>query len=152
MSISNAQPSVATLTRYRFVAVGGETSVSGVDSNGNILAYVAGLEQVYMNGVMLVRGQDYIATNGTSITSLSALAASDVIEVLTFSQFVITNAVDQTIIAAKGDLIVGTANDTVTNLAVGIDGTALIADSTQTAGVKWGTAGTTNAKVYFMKG
>ena len=138
MSISTANPQVATLTRYRFVAVGSETSVSGVDANGSVLAYVAGKEQVYMNGVLLVRGQDYTATNGTSITGLSALAANDVIEVLTFSEFVIANAVDQNLVNAKGDLIVATADNTVTNVAVGTNNHQLLADSAQTAGVKWG--------------
>ena len=137
MSISTANPQVATLTRYRFVAVGSETSVSGVDANGAVLAYVAGKEQVYLNGVLLVRGQDYTATNGTSITSLTALVASDVVEVLTFSEFVIANAVDQTLVNAKGDLIVATADNTVTNVAVGANNTLLVADSAESSGVKW---------------
>ena len=144
MSISTANPQVATLTRYRFVAVGSETSVSGVDANGNVLAYVAGKEQVYLNGVLLVRGQDYVATNGTSIASLTALVASDVVEVLTFSEFVIANAIDQNLVNAKGDLIVATADNTVTNVAIGTGSTSggtlpqvLIPDSTQGSGVRW---------------
>lgn len=40
---------------------------------------------------------------------------------------------------AKGDLIVATANDTVTRLAVGANGTSPIADSTQATGIRWGT-------------
>ena len=137
MSISTANPQVATLTRYRFVAVGSETSVSGVDANGSVLAYVAGKEQVYLNGVLLVRGQDYTATNGTSIASLTALAASDVVEILTFSEFIIANAVDQNLVNAKGDLIVATADNTVTNVAVGANNTLLVADSAESSGVKW---------------
>ena len=145
MSISTANPQVATLTRYRFVAVGSETSISGIDANGAVLAYVAGKEQVYLNGVLLVRGQDYVATNGTSITALSALALNDVVEVLTFSEFVIANAVDQTLVNAKGDIIVATGDNVVTNLAVGLDATSsgrlpqvLVPDATATAGVRWG--------------
>lgn len=137
MSISTASAQAATLTRYRFVAAGGETSVSGTDANGNTLSYVAGMEQVYLNGVMLVRGQDYTATNGSSVTSLTALVASDVVEVLTFSQFVITNAVDQTLVDFKGDLLVGTADNTIARLGVGSNNTLLVADSTQTPGIKW---------------
>ena len=137
MSISTANPQVATLTRYRFVAVGSETSVSGVDANGSVLAYVAGKEQVYMNGVLLVRGQDYTATNGTSITGLTALAANDVVEVLTFSEFVIANAVDQNLVNAKGDLLAGTAADAVSRLAVGTDGQELIASSSASTGLAW---------------
>ena len=138
MSISTANPSVATLTRYRFVATGGETSISGIDANGNLLSYVAGFEQVYLNGVLLVRGQNYTATNGSSITGLTALAASDSVEILTFSQFTLSNAVDQNLVNAKGDLIVATADNTVTNLTVGANDQILIADSSQAAGVRWG--------------
>ena len=119
MSISTASAVAATLTRYRFVAVGSETSVSGVDSNGNTLSYVAGFEQVYLNGVLLVRGQDYTATNGSSITGLTALVASDSVEVLTFSQFVITNAIDQTLVDAKGDILAGTGDNVIARVAVG---------------------------------
>ena len=144
MSISTASSQVATLTRYRFVAVGSETSVSGVDANGSVLGYTVGMEQVYLNGVMLVRGSDYTASSGTSITALTALVASDIVEVLTFSPFTITNAIDQTLVNAKGDLLVATGDNVVTNVTVGTSSSAsgalpqaLIADSTQTAGVLW---------------
>jgi hypothetical protein len=145
MSISTASAQVATLSRYRYVAAGSETSVSGVDANGNVLGYTVGMEQVYLNGVLLVRTSDYTATSGSSITALTALAASDIVEILTFSPFTIANAVDQTLVDAKGDLIVGTADNVVTRVAVGTSTSSggalpqiLVADSTQTAGVRWG--------------
>lgn len=40
---------------------------------------------------------------------------------------------------AKGDLVVGTANDAVARLPVGTDGQLLMADSTQATGIKWAT-------------
>jgi len=49
------------------------------------------------------------------------------------------NAITKSIIDAKGDLIAGTAADTPARLGVGSDGQYLIADSTQTAGIKWAT-------------
>ena len=138
MSISTASSQVATLTRYRFVAVGSETSVSGVDANGSVLGYTVGMEQVYLNGVMLVRGSDYTASSGTSITALTALVASDVVEVLTFSPFTITNAVDQTLVDVKGDILVATGDNVIARVGVGSSLQTLIPDSTQTAGVRWG--------------
>jgi hypothetical protein len=42
---------------------------------------------------------------------------------------------------AKGDLLVATADNTITRLAVGTNNHALVADSTQTAGVKWAAIG-----------
>ena len=82
--------------RFRFVASGGETTISGADANGAILAYAAGLEQVVLNGAVLVRGQDYTATDGTTITGLSpALVASDVLEVFSFIAFTVANTYTQ---------------------------------------------------------
>jgi hypothetical protein len=70
--------------RWRKIATGGETSLSGNDSSGLPLAYNPGYEQVYLNGVLLYRGSDYVATTGNTITGLTALVANDTIEVLSF--------------------------------------------------------------------
>lgn len=51
-----------------------------------------------------------------------------------------SNAIQNAIIDAKGDLIVGTAADTPARLAVGTNGYVLTADSTETAGLKWAAA------------
>ena len=96
--------------RFRFVASGGETSISGVDANGATLAYTAGTEIVALNGSTLVRGQDYTATNGTSITGLSpALVANDVVEVFSFMAFNVANTYTQSqvdgLVAAAGKLV-----------------------------------------------
>jgi hypothetical protein len=127
----------ATLTRYRFVAAGGETGVSGADANSVTLAYTAGYEQVFLNGVLLVRGTDYTATNGTSIGSLSALAASDIVEILAIGNFNVANAVLSTTVDAKGDLLVGTADDTIGRLAAGTNGYYLKANSGVGTGLEW---------------
>lgn len=44
------------------------------------------------------------------------------------------------VVTAKGDLIVGTASDAVTNKAVGSDGQVLTADAASGGGVKWAAA------------
>ena len=93
--------------RFRFVASGGETTISGADANGAVLAYTAGAELVVLNGSTLVRGQDYTATNGTSITGLSpALVANDVLEVFSFIAFTVANTYTQ----AQVDGLIATAN------------------------------------------
>jgi len=93
--------------RFRFVASGGETTISGNDANGATLAYTAGLEQVVLNGAVLVRGHDYTATNGTSITGLSpALVANDVLEVFSFIAFSVANTYTHTPTSASNKVLV----------------------------------------------
>jgi hypothetical protein len=51
------------------------------------------------------------------------------------------SGIAETLLDAKGDLIVATAADTAARLAVGTNGHALVADSGATAGVKWAGVG-----------
>ncbi len=129
--------STAAIYRYRFTASGGETSLSGSDANGLTLSYMPGKEQVYLNGVLLARTSDYTASNGTSITSLAALAASDIVEIITFTSFELATALVSSDIDAKGDLFAGTAADTVGKLSVGTNGHYLKANSSTATGLEW---------------
>jgi hypothetical protein len=67
--------------RWRKTMTGGETSLSGNDDSSLPLAYTPGYEQLYINGVLQVRGGDYTATTGTTVTGLTALVANDVVEI-----------------------------------------------------------------------
>jgi hypothetical protein len=71
----------AQFLRWRKTMTGGETSLSGNDDSSLPLAYTPGYEQLYINGVLQVRGQDYTATTGTTVTGLIALVANDVVEI-----------------------------------------------------------------------
>lgn len=155
MSISTASNTSTTIKRYRYVAVGSETSISGVDANGNVLSYTPGVEQVYLNGVLQVRGSDYTATTGTTITALAALVANDVVEIVTFGVFTVATAlgaaqtsapdnpvegqiwldtdgstadtafVPKSTVTTAGDLIYATGSGAVTRLGVGSTGQLL---------------------------
>ena len=131
--------STAAIFRFRYTATAGQTSISGVDDNGVTLSYLAGKEQVYLNGVLLARTSDYTATNGTSITSLAALALNDIVEIITFTAFDLATAIDKTLFDAKGDLLVATAADTPGKLTVGTNGQYLQADSSTATGLTWST-------------
>jgi len=74
-------------SQWRYTATGGETTLSGYDVSGTPMAYVVNSEQVFQNGVMLVRNVDYTASTGTSVVLNNALAAGDFVEILTYSNF-----------------------------------------------------------------
>ena len=93
------------LTRYYFVATAAQTTITGTDANGLTLAYVAGSEAVYVNGALQVRGQDYTATNGTSVVLSSALAVNDVVEIFAYTAFTVANAYTK----SETDSLVGAA-------------------------------------------
>jgi|688.fasta_scaffold51712_3 hypothetical protein len=131
--------STADIYRFRFTAAGGETSESGPDDNGLTLAYIPGKEQVYLNGVLLARTSDYTASNGSSITSLAALTAGDILEVITFTAFELADSIARSLFDAKGDLLVATSADTPGKITVGTDGQYLQADSSTATGLKWST-------------
>jgi hypothetical protein len=79
--------STAAIFRYRYVATAAQTTFSGTDANGATLSYLVGKEQVYLNGVLQSRTNDYTATNGTSIVLASGAAVSDELEIITFTAF-----------------------------------------------------------------
>ena len=65
-----------------FTATGGETSLSGADDNSNTLKYTDGeYVDVRLNGVQLITGSDYNTNTANTIGGLTALTASDVVEV-----------------------------------------------------------------------
>jgi hypothetical protein len=147
--------SAVTSSRWSKTAAGGETTLNGADNNAVTLSYTAGYEQVYLNGVLLVRGDDYTASNGSSITGISALTAGDIVEVLSWTPYSVANALTVSTIDAKGDLLVGTASDTIGRLAVGTDTYVLTADSSQASGIKWSApavSGATMSDVFMMMG
>lgn len=139
-------------TRWSKAPAGGTTSLSGLDDNSVSLVYDAGFEAVYRNGVLLSRGNDYTATNGTTITLIDATIAGDIIEVFanqaipltsTYTQAVADGKfINNTLVDAKGDILTATAADTPARLAVGTDGQYLQADSTASTGLKWATLST----------
>jgi len=121
--IDNTTGSSPNFTSTTYNATGGETSVTA--------AYTVNFDIVYLNGVKLVRGVDYVATNGTSITSLSpALTSGDVVEVMSFTSSAVNGSIPASTVTAAGDLIVGTGNGAVSRLGIGSSGTVLVSNGT----------------------
>jgi hypothetical protein len=116
---------------WRYTATGGETSLSGLDSASQTLAYTAGIEQVFLNGVMLVRGTDYVATNGTSVTGLSALTAGDNILVIAMVSSGIVSGGTTTNALTIGTGLSGTSFDGSSAVTIAIDSTVATLTGTQ---------------------
>ena len=53
--------------------------------------YDSGFVDLYLNGVKLVNGADFTATNGTSITLTTAAATGDTVDILSFGTFTLAN-------------------------------------------------------------
>ena len=79
-------PGLGEAERFIFTASGSETSITA-DDDGVPINYTVGQLSVYLNGVKLVLGTDFTATNGSTITGLAALTASDVVEIIALSTF-----------------------------------------------------------------
>ena len=80
-----------TSERYKYVATNNQTTFSGADANTNSLGYDAGFLDVYLSGIKLVNGTDFTASSGTSIQLASGAATGDILEVVTYGTFVLSN-------------------------------------------------------------
>ena len=91
--------------RFVFTASGSETSLSGADDNSRVLKFQDGTYvDVYLNGVFLLRGTDYVTTTANTIGSLASLAASDIVEIIVYDVFSVANTVPQTGGTYTGDV------------------------------------------------
>ena len=70
------------VTTFTYSVTGNQTVFSGSDDNGASLSYTLGLEQVYLNGIKLVVGDDYARTSTSSITLQANAVSGDVLEVV----------------------------------------------------------------------
>ena len=84
------------VTRWSKAPASGTTSLSGNDDNNVPLSYSAGYEQVFLNGALLSRANDYTATSGTSITLTTGTVAGDIVEVICPLQISTTDTYTQT--------------------------------------------------------
>ena len=127
-------------SRYYYTATGGETSISGADDSGAILTFTDGAYvDVYLNGVLLVAGTDYNTSTANTISSLAALAGSDIVEVLVYDIFTVADTVK----ASSG----GTFNGGVTiNGDLTVDTNTLYVDNTNNR-VGIGTSSPTASKL-----
>ena len=134
-------PHFGVRNRFIYTATGDETSKSGADDNGATLTFTDGAYvDVYLNGVLLKPDTDYVTTTANTIGSLSALSTSDILEVIVYDVF----SVSDTVSAASGGTFQG---------AVGFNGgvsTALTPSSAD--GVALGSASLEWSDLYLADG
>ena len=99
-----------TRTRYYKTASGSETSISGNDDSGVAISFPAGAQlDVSLNGVSLVAGTDYNTSTANTISGLSALSAGQVIEIVKYEKFVVSDTVSKSAGGAFGGAISATS-------------------------------------------
>lgn len=104
--------------RYRYykTASGGETSISGADDSGATITFPANAEiDVRVNGVSLVQGTDYNTTTANTVGGLTALTAGQVVEIVYFSSFLLSDTVSKAAGGTFGGDVGISGNITATN-------------------------------------
>lgn len=85
-----------TYVKRNFTASANQTTIT--------TNYNAGLIDVYLNGVKLVDGIDYTATNGTTIVFSPALSLNDIIETIAWNASSVQTSIDDTEVFALAAL------------------------------------------------
>lgn len=104
------------IRRHTFTATGGQTNfVASVN-------FVDGYEQVYFNGLLLLKTTDYTTSGNNTVTLTSAAAAGDIVEIVTVTNLNSTNTYTQSEIngyLANKKTEISSAISGNTNLAAG---------------------------------
>ena len=79
-----------TFERWTKTVSASGTVISGLDDNAVTLDYTAGLEKVYINGILLAP-EEYVATSGSAITLDEAVVTNDIIQIHTLKNFRVPN-------------------------------------------------------------
>ena len=126
---------VSQVLRWSKATANGTTTLSGNDDNSISLTYSVGYEQVFQNGVLLARGSDYTATNGTSISLTNASVTGDIFEVFASLPVAISDVYTQTqansafiaktLTTTTGDTIYASGANTPARLGIGTTGQVL---------------------------
>ena len=75
----------STQARHSYTATASQTTF-------NTSGYTAGFVDVYLNGVKLIDGTDFTATNGSDVVLTTGAALNDLIEITTFGTFEVADS------------------------------------------------------------
>lgn len=88
--INGGAAAYKSVDRTNYTATAGQTTFTV--SQG----YAIGDTDVFLNGVKLFEGDDYYATNGVTVVLASGCAAGDVVQVVSYNQFLVANTYTKT--------------------------------------------------------
>ena len=122
-----------TSDRQTYTATAGQTVFAA--------SYDTGYIDVYLNGVKLVSGTDFTATNGTSVTLTSGAAVNDTVDLVAYGTFVLADHYTETqsdarYVQVAGDTMTGNLDvgGTVTADGLTVDGNGSVITTTGTSG------------------
>ena len=97
MAYIGKSPSQGVRNRFQYQATAGQTSFSGSDAKSLTLTYTDSLYlDVYQNGVLLVPGDDYTATTGTSLLLVQGASLNDIVEMVAYDVFSVNETYTKT--------------------------------------------------------
>jgi len=145
-------PTNGVRNRFQYTATAGQTSFSGADDNALTLTYSDTLYMdVYQNGVLLVPGDDYTATTGTSVVLVQSASLNDVIEIVVYDVFSVADTVSKanggtfsSNIAIGGTLDV---TGSITSSALTLDSAGTITLDADSGSINLLDGGTTHAEL-----
>ncbi len=122
-----------TSARFTYTISGTPTTVSGVDDNGETLAYDAGFADVYVNGVRM-SSADITITSGTSVVFASALTNGDIVDIVAYGTFDVASIDGSNITSGtiSNSRLVGNGAITINGSAVSLGGSVTIGETKPT--------------------
>jgi hypothetical protein len=90
------------ITRQGYTATSNQTVFTTTNT------FIEGYEQVYFNGMLLLRGTDYTTSNSNTVTLAAGAAANDIVEILNVTNLNSYTAAAYSTITANTNLVVGT--------------------------------------------
>jgi len=98
-----------TITEFLYKPTSNTSVFSGTDENGLVLNYSSGEEDVYLNGIKLISGDDYAATNSSAVTLQANAVNGDTVQIVKVSgsstvlEYQYTVSANQTIFTGSDD-------------------------------------------------
>jgi len=145
--ISNSATTMTVAAGTGSALMGGVTLAAGnvdiftvaldVDTQNEEVVYITQVSSDTFTIVRARAGTSAIAHTGGA--TVKHVLTSDDLNFYTAGVATADDAVPESVVTAKADILVGASSGVVDNLAVGTNGQVLTADSTQTLGVKWAT-------------